>query len=282
MFYWSADILQTFFAGYFRDGGGVEMRMWPIAKRYLKGWFLPDIIIVSADWLSFLDGPISGDSAGFLRLGKVSRLARVMRVLRLVRARRLLGVMEKVNNAIGMESTAIVLSIAKNIVFISLMNHVLAALWFWVGLLNEEEGWLKYRKSDHWFDNYILALSWSTANFTPGSSDIRPNTTPEYTFHVLSLFLALVIFSVFVSTTTSLITKLMNIRSAQTHKIWMLKGFLQQQKFPSEFRDRVLRYVHTAIGARKDMIPREACALQRVPQNHPSKERNQPWVALGL
>eukprot|EP00971_Amphidinium_carterae_P084636 1675267-Amphidinium_carterae.1 len=65
----------------------------------------------------------------------------------------------------------------------------------------------------------------------------------------------------------------MSIQSAQTQKMWLLKGFLQQRKFPSEFRERVLRYVHTAIGSRKDMIQREELSA---PPNPESFKRGPP------
>jgi len=280
MLYWSADIILTFFVGFYLPDGDVEMRFWPVMKRYCTSWLLPDLIVVGVDWLMFVDGlSENAGSAGILRVGKASRIFRLVRLLRVVRMRKIVRVMEKLNNKIGLESTAIILSIAKNILAISLLNHVMAACWFWIGLQNEEEGWLAGRKSSHWFDNYIVALQWSTHNFTPGTSGIGPRTTAEYSFHVFALLLALVIFSVFVSSTTSLITKLMSIKSTRTRKMWLLKGFLRQHGFPADFRDRVLRYVQTAVGAHRDRILREDVELLKV-LSKPLREEVQSILQL--
>jgi len=260
LFYWTLDMPLSFLAGFYLQDGEVEMRPRQVACHYTSRWLVPDITILLIDWLTFgqdvLDpdawqtsGSSAGGGAAFARLGKVSRFARLMRLLRLLRIRKLLQAVAMIHNLIGFESTGIILGICKNILGIVLLNHFLAAIWFTVGLQHEDEGWLAGRKSDFWFKNYVMSLQWAIANFTPGTSTIQPITTEEMTFHVFVLFFALVVFSVFVSSTTSMITKLMQLQSTHSQKLWRLKQFLLQHRFPVELRDRVYRYAN-ATGSR--------------------------------
>mmetsp|Transcript_49125 Transcript_49125/g.114904 ORF Transcript_49125/g.114904 Transcript_49125/m.114904 type:complete len:754 (+) Transcript_49125:63-2324(+) len=267
MFYWTLDIMLNFFVGYYRDDGDVELRFHLVASKYCKTWLLPDLGIVSLDWVSYgvqLFQPSGGanqmDAAGLVRVGKITRFVRVARVVRLLRFGKLRVVLQRIHDSIGLESTAIIFSICKNLLVIILINHCLASIWFFIGEQNSE-GWLMDRKKDLWLDNYLMSMHWSIANFTPGSSSIQPRTTAEYVFHIFVLFFAMVVFSVFVSSTTSMITKLMALQSSKSQQLWVLKGFLLQHKFPAELRDRVLRYVKTALGNRRDLIHRSDVEL---------------------
>jgi len=263
MFYWTLDIVLNFFVGYHIEHGDVELRFSLVARRYIRSWLAPDVAIVTFDWVSYGPSLMRGnigdaqpvESAGLLRLGKITRVVRVMRVLRLLRFGKIRTIIQRVHDSIGMESTAIIFGICKNLLIIIMINHCLAACWFWIGK-QSEDGWLLDRESNVWLENYLMAMHWSIANFTPGSSGIQARTPPEYAFHIFVLFFAMVVFSVFVSSTTSMITKLMGMQSSRSQQLWILKGFLLQHHFAPELRDRVLRYVQTALGNRRDLIHR--------------------------
>mmetsp|Transcript_13175 Transcript_13175/g.24315 ORF Transcript_13175/g.24315 Transcript_13175/m.24315 type:complete len:736 (+) Transcript_13175:58-2265(+) len=261
MLYWTVDMCLSFFAGYELPDGGLELRCRFTAWRYLITWFGLDLLVLAVDWMTLgpllIDQSTGGSSrqtAGLLRLGKVARFLRVLRFIRLIRLGKIGKMLRHIHNLIGMESTAIIFSIVKNICFIFVINHFLACLWFYLGLQQEHDGWLAAwgGSSEDWWHNYALSLHWSISNFTPGSSSSSPRTTEEVAFAIIVLFFALVVFSVFVSSTTSLISRLVNMKSAQRRQIWILKGFLQQNKVPTDLKDRVMRYVTTALGTRRD------------------------------
>mmetsp|Transcript_10379 Transcript_10379/g.23455 ORF Transcript_10379/g.23455 Transcript_10379/m.23455 type:complete len:756 (-) Transcript_10379:57-2324(-) len=271
MFYWTTDIPANFCVGFVKPNspdGDVELRFPRIAYRYLTTWFCMDLLIVLTDWTTTGIQLITGssgnsflDSAGLLRLGKMARFLRLIRVLRLIRFGKLRGIIGHIQDLIDMEHTAILFSICKNLVVIVLINHFMACAWFWVGKQCEEAGWLKDRLSEHWYENYLNSIHWSISNFTPGSSPVHPVATEEVLFAVVILFFALVVFSVFVSSTTSLISRLVGLQSTRNKQLWILKGFLRQHKFDVELRDRVLRYVKIALGARRDVIQRDDVEL---------------------
>jgi len=272
MLYWTIDLCISFCAGYELADGGLELRFRYTAWRYLTTWFALDVVVLSVDWMTL--GPLlaqgfesfgtnSRQTPGLVRLGKVARFLRVLRFARLLRLGKIGKMLRHIHDLIGLESTAIIFSIMKNICLIFVINHFLACLWFQLGLQQESDGWLAAwgGRSDKWWKNYALSLHWSISNFTPGSSSSSPQTFEEVSFAILVLFFALVVFSVFVSSTTSLISRLVNMKSSQRRQIWILKGFLQQNQVPTELRDRVLRYVHTALGSRKDTHNRSEVEL---------------------
>mmetsp|Transcript_60786 Transcript_60786/g.144823 ORF Transcript_60786/g.144823 Transcript_60786/m.144823 type:complete len:785 (-) Transcript_60786:128-2482(-) len=271
MFYWTLDIFVGFMSAYQLPDGEVEARCSRIARKYASTWLFFDIMLVTVDWFTLGPRLAAGwqseadsvQSVGLVRLGKVARFGRALRLLRLVRLAKVINVMRHVNDFIGMESTAIIVSIIKNIGMIMVVNHFLACAWFVLGDQNPDHGWLSTveHKNSTWWHNYLLSMHWSISNFTPGSSAPSPRTTEELLFAVVVLFFALVIFSVFVSSTTSLISRLVNMKSAKNRQIWILKGFLRQNHFPSDLRDRVMRYVKTALGSKKDVTHRSDVEL---------------------
>mmetsp|Transcript_54410 Transcript_54410/g.126995 ORF Transcript_54410/g.126995 Transcript_54410/m.126995 type:complete len:768 (+) Transcript_54410:89-2392(+) len=282
--YWTTDILMSFSCGYYLPDGSVELRMCKVARRYSMTWLMPDLIIVSLDWVSFAQriaaaSVRSKGSQGIARLAKVSRVFRLMGLVRLLRIRRVVKVQRVLHNLMGMECTAIVATLCRNLVLILLLTHLIATVWYGIGNSCEDAGWLRDLKSDYWFHNYLMSLHWSIANFTPGSSGIQPVTTSEYGFQVVVLFFALVVFSVFVSSTTSLITKLMGLHSSQSYKLRQLNTFLRQNYFPLEFRDRVDRWVHHTLESEHAQIRQEDVELLNL-LSKPLREEVRAYVHL--
>jgi len=264
MFYWTADVGANFFAGYYLHHGEVELRFRVVARRYLTSWFMPDVSLVIIDWLTYGAQLVEEASDGLtesmqplkvLRLGKFARIARVIRVLiKWTRLLKLPMIVARIDNSVGMERAVVLFGIAKNLVMILMLNHFLACAWYWIG--SADAGWVSLRSSPHWGDDYAWAMYWSVANFTPGTSGVQPQTTREVVFAVFVLFFAMVCFSVFVSSTTSLIHRFAVMHYAQRRNMLKLKRFLRQHNVPITLRSRVVRYVKVALDARRDIIPK--------------------------
>jgi len=292
MFYWTLDIPATFLVGYFNADGEIEMRLGKVVKRYLKAWFWLDIVVVITDWLTtgtqLLGGaeqPGAVSTVGLARISKLARVFRLARLVRLLRLRKLTSLMRAVQDHVEVEYFGILMEIGRNVVSIVAINHYLACLWYWVGdAFSEEESWLHTFGHPDWFSNYLVCAYWSIAQFTPGSSGIQPTNNAETLFATLVLFFALVVFSVFVSSTTTLISRLVNIQSSRSKQLWILKGYLKQHQIPRDLKVRVLRYVNIALGTRQDMIHRadvELLGLLSEPL-HEELQRNLHQRSLSL
>eukprot|EP00971_Amphidinium_carterae_P127244 2521530-Amphidinium_carterae.1 len=141
MFYWTLDLCANFFVGFHLPTGEVELRLDVVAKRYLAGWFIPDICLVMIDWLTYgaavvpsQDGFQEMQPLKILRLGKLARALRVVRVLlKSSRILKLPTILSRIDNSVGRERTVVLLGIMKNVVMILLLNHFLACAWYWIG-----------------------------------------------------------------------------------------------------------------------------------------------------
>mmetsp|Transcript_42023 Transcript_42023/g.98598 ORF Transcript_42023/g.98598 Transcript_42023/m.98598 type:complete len:803 (-) Transcript_42023:34-2442(-) len=262
--YWTIDIGLSFVLGYHLPDGQVELDAWKILHRYFVTWFWPELLILAADWLNLMDAQLArgsgsgvGDASRWIRLLRLARLARLFRIRKLIRAIDIFH-----TYTIILESTSLLLGISRNVFFIVFLNHGIASIWYSLGLEYQNDGgWLAGRQSDDWFRNYIMAMEWSIANFTPGASSTRTEATVEMAFHVIVLFFALVVFSVFVSSTTTLIASLVKMQSGRQQKMLRLKRFMNQHHIPAKLRDRVLRYALRALETSRDIVRHQEVEL---------------------
>merc|ERR1719171_442582 len=94
--FFMADVVLQFNTGYYEKGDKamVTSRI-AIAKKYLRGWFLPDITAsIPYDWLYFL---ITRDDPNKVKATRLFRFARAIRALRLLRVMRIGRLLESVD-----------------------------------------------------------------------------------------------------------------------------------------------------------------------------------------
>jgi hypothetical protein len=276
LWYWTFDIVVSFFAGYFQDDGELVMNLRSIARRYMTRWFLLDIVLVLVDWLTVgslmlgaADATSDLETVGLARLSKIARTTRIVRLLRLLRLRKLKELVARTEDAVGSEYTAIMFNLTKNMFGIMLINHTLACIWYWIGQKSMEDsgtGWVeKYGvESMPWSSKYLLCLYWSLTQFTPGSPNLQPQNDGEKVFCVFTLLFALVAFSIVVSSVTNAMTRLFSMQASQKKNVWMLKRYLKEQKVTRDLNARIMRYVTIALGSRRRYVQSEDVELLRL------------------
>eukprot|EP01052_Picozoa_sp_SAG31_P015477 SAG31_NODE_996_length_10492_cov_4.648802_1_plen_739_part_00 len=150
--YFIADIWMSFCTAFFYaenkivDGikmlaGELEIRWGKIAKRYVRGWFLIDIL--SSLPISYIvyflpslsaaseNSALDTDDMANVELVKLIRLLRLFKLLRLARLKRLMQQYEAVFYSLMQR-----LKIAKLILYIMITSHWLCCAWFYVGSMN--------------------------------------------------------------------------------------------------------------------------------------------------
>ncbi|CAE8681947.1 unnamed protein product, partial [Polarella glacialis] len=144
------------------------------------------------------DGP--GDVAQVTRAIKGARVIRVLRLVRLFKLQRLFNM---VYDLIDSEYMFIVFTMAKLVLFIFVINHIIACVWYMVGRMTMEQGefsWIKDTGRAPVFEQglawrYTTALHWSLTQFTPASMDVNARNVPERVMSILVLFFSLITFS---------------------------------------------------------------------------------------
>merc|ERR1719379_3125764 len=97
------------------------MTFGAIARRYVKSFFLFDLALVTADWLTVLselifnDVDSTGDNVGIARIGRIMRATRALRTLRLLRLMKLRQIIDAIRDRIDSVWLAVVFTIVQNL-----------------------------------------------------------------------------------------------------------------------------------------------------------------------
>lgn len=263
--YWTLDIPFSFLVG-FHTKGIVEMRTVQIAKKYVKGWFAFDVIVVLVDWV-MSTVITSGDP-------QIRRSLRFLRMIRLLRLFKVAGLLNDMMKRIKSEPLLIMLGIVKLIIFIMSVNHLIACGWFWVGEVSDplfDDTWIK--KNDLVDASigyqYSTALHWSLTQFTPASMEVVPRNTMERTYNVITLIFAMVTFSSFVSSITNAMTRLRNLNSERMDQQSVLRQYLVQNQISSDLTTQIYGFLEKSAEHKtvKRVHQGDVSLLQRLPKN---------------
>jgi len=249
--YWTLDVLMSFIVGYYDRRGNLVMSYRLSAIRYASSWLVLDILIISMDWVAiFIKYAEKASSAGgagnvgIARVGKLARVGRLFRALRLLRLMKIRRVMFMIQERIDSEYVSIIISLAKNTATLLCINHAIACLWFWVG----------NQSTSNWIDTYsvngtdigsqyLWAFHWSMSQFTPGTNQVQPQSSLERFFALFVLVFGMLVFSSFVSSNTTALTRLRNLTGTETQQQFLLRKFLNENRISRDLSARVLRYI---------------------------------------
>ncbi|CAE8635923.1 unnamed protein product, partial [Polarella glacialis] len=263
--FWPCDLLMTFFVGFtIHDQGLIEMRVSKIARHYAMTWLPIDLLLVLLDWtlnlLMLLSDDGVADFGGGVFLEKVQYL-RLLRLLRLFKATNIISVL---SDRIQSETMRILVRVLKLLVFIMLINHLIACSWYAVGIndLEREDTWVKandlkgkgtvYAYTSILTAVFVLAclsagseaLHWSITQFTPASMEVVPMNELERSFTIVVIVSAMVIFSSFISTITNAMTQLRNLNSERNAELVKLRRFFSERKVSASLVARISSCIH--------------------------------------
>lgn len=244
--FWSLDLVFSFFVG-FNAGGVIELRPVKIAKRYLRTWFPLDLVILTIDWVVTLSGSGAMHSFGIIRLSKSLRIVRVLRAFRLLRIVKVMYEISELTELIYSESLLTFIGVAKLMVCILVVNHFIACGWYFIGTLDVHEEFRSWVNSveDDWGGeppvrySYSTSFHWSLTQFTPASMEVVPRNTVERIYAACVLIFALVMFSSFVSSITSAMTRMREIHLEQSRQRERVRRYIQNNRVSLELGNRI-------------------------------------------
>jgi len=256
------------------EEGTVEMRITKIARKYLRTWFIFDLIIVGIDWglqiwTLLLYNTDTGADAGvaFFRMAKTIRLLRFLRLLRLLKAR---GRINDLVEQIQSEASLILIGILKMLIFIVLVNHLVACVWYAIGNMDQTrpDRWIVEFKVDvkNLLYRYSTALHWSITQFTPASMEVVPQNEYERLFTVCIILSGLLIFSSFVSAITNAMNRLRNLNSWRNEQESLLRRYLRENLVTPSLTARIHNCLNKAMQqSRRRVHEDEINILQLLP-----------------
>lgn len=266
--YWTLDIGMSFCVGYYHRGM-LEMRPAKIAQHFCMTWLLFDICVVTLDWVVEVFWVNDGDRETVGRTLKTSaKIVRSCRLLRLVKLHRFI---HELQSSINSESLHVFVRVAKLVVIIALVNHVIACAWYGIGR-STEDGWVESGSLPGFAERsigykYTTSLHWSLTQFTPASMEVFPTNTGERTFAVMTLLFALVIFSSFVSSITSAMSSLRKLGSGKRKQFIALRWFLRDNAVPKMLSVRIVKQLqHTVTRTMYAPLPQDVELLELLSQ----------------
>jgi len=267
LLFWTADMLQGFFLGYFEKGIYVSDNR-RVLKHYLITWFVPDLVVVGPEWVMTLSSSIvdSNDAENYGEIGKVLKGARAVRVLRLLRLLKLQRIINMLYDMIESEHTFICVNLAKLLVAVLVLNHVIACVWFLIGRVCMQGGVTNWIEVGSVEDTslaykYTTSLHWSLTQFTPASMDISARNVWERAFSIVVLFFAMVAFSSIVASITGSMTSLRNMKTEDMKQFWRLRRYLRQRGIEHGLSDRIWKYLEHEVQKQGKLLQRKSITV---------------------
>jgi hypothetical protein len=194
---------------------------------------------------------LSNSNAGAQRIGLISRTVKIIRALRLIRLLKLRKISARIYEIVDSEYAFIVIGLCKLLVMILCLNHVIACVWYYLGLttrrLNFKKNWLEdvgltpVYNTDLAF-KYFTSLHWSITQFTPASMDIYATNLVERIFSVCVLFWALLTLSSIIGNITASMTALRIMGHDEMKQTWLLRRHLKGLQLSPQLIERVMKY----------------------------------------
>jgi hypothetical protein len=215
-FLFSVDILVNFCSAYYDDRYVLVTDIRKIAVRYLKTWFIIDLIAcMPFDWIIYgrIDTDSSFDKYGnfvrFLRLPRIYDLIRLSRIQKALKQVQLLELFESVSDFFKLRHTELKLLKACSIVILAI--HIIACVWYYTAKLDgfSPDTWVVRSgyidKSIG--EKYLIGVYWAfTTLSTVGYGDISASTVPEIIITIIWMIFGIWFFSFVVGSLSSMLS----------------------------------------------------------------------------
>lgn len=236
------------------DGVAVTSRKG-IAARYLRGWFLIDLLsTIPVDLFVSIFG--DGTAAASFKLLRVLRLARLLKLVRLIKLGRLLDNMEELQDMLTLNPALV--RLFKLLLEIMFLGHLLSCFWFYVATIDpvdesfvcEEHLWFEcsgaveglWKPADKW-TQYVTSMYWTIATITTvGYGDMGAGTTGERLYSMLAMLVGASVFGFIIGNISSLLGSMDARQAAYKHKMDEVKEYLRDRKFPVALSKRIKKY----------------------------------------
>lgn len=257
--FWTLDICMSFLTGFNSEGLMITNPL-RIAKRYVRTWLFFDITLVLVDWSLVVAKSLDVSSTVSTGASVGSVMVTVVRCLRVIRLAKLLkiynGTLSDLLEHVQSEVFIIILNMAKFVILILLLNHLIACFWYSIGSWDEgrEDSWVhKFGLEERTkIYRYATALHWSLTQFTPASMEVVPQNEGERVYTICTLVFAMVTFSSFISSITNAMTQLRTINKEKMQCEAQLRRYLGENKVSVAAMGRIWGCLNKAWHRRKN------------------------------
>ena len=243
------DIVINFFSAYTDREENLVKNRKKIALKYLKTWFIPDLVSV----FPFSEVLSNNNNVG--KLAKMSRLPKLYKLLKLTKLVRITK-MKKNGNLTGLtkfffDKLKLNANIEKLIYFLLtfvLLAHLSTCIWYFVAKLEDlnPDSWvvrLGYIDSSN-YQIYILSFYWTlTTVTTVGYGDVSAGTTPERIYNLFIMSFGVLMYSFAIGSLSSIIAALDQKSAEMNQKLEILTSIKKEYNLNQEIYDKVRKVI---------------------------------------
>ena len=242
------DIVLTFFSAYTDEEENLVKNHKKIIKKYLKSWFIIDIISVLPLNTVFKSGKFSG-------LTKISKLPKLYRLIKLTKLLRMTKMSSKGNlnrvTKFFMEKLKINANVERLFFFVLtflLMNHLCACFWYFMAKIEDfsPDSWvvrLGYMDSSN-LELYIISFYWTlTTVTTVGYGDITAGTTIERIYNLFIMSFGVLLYSFAIGSLSSIVSTLDQKSEEMNQKLQILSSIKKEFNLEQGIYDKVRKVI---------------------------------------
>ena len=233
-----------------------------IIKKYLKGWFIIDVIsVMPFDLLSFI---FENGEVGKLKILRVLRLLRLMKLLRILRAGR---IFQRLETQYQIDYSR--LELAKFVLLALLTSHWMACAFGIVADLEDADyNWMYYTAFNKYTENglltegmdprgvvsdtdiYFAAFYWSSMTMTTiGYGDVVPSTLIERIFCSIMMLVGAFAYGYIIGAVGNVITQANEKKNKFYALMGELNSFLDEGRLNRALRIRLREYFKYKMGS---------------------------------
>ena len=243
------DIVLTFFSAYTDDEENLVKNHKKIIKKYLKSWFIVDIISVLP--VSYIFNA-SGRFSGLTKISKLPKLYRLVKLTKLLRITKMSskGNLNKVTKFF-MEKLKINANVERLFFFVLtflLMNHLCACFWYFMAKIEDfsPDSWvvrLGYIDSSN-IELYIISFYWTlTTVTTVGYGDITAGTTIERIYNLFIMSFGVLLYSFAIGSLSSIVSTLDQKSEEMNQKLQILSSIKKEFNLEQNIYDKVRKVI---------------------------------------
>jgi len=243
------DIVLTFFSAYTDDEENLVKNHKKIIKKYLKSWFIVDIIsVLPVSYIFNASGRLSG-------LTKISKLPKLYRLVKLTKLLRITKMSSKGNlnkvTKFFMEKLKINANVERLFFFVLtflLMNHLCACFWYFMAKIEDfsPDSWvvrLGYIDSSN-IELYIISFYWTlTTVTTVGYGDITAGTTIERIYNLFIMSFGVLLYSFAIGSLSSIVSTLDQKSEEMNQKLQILSSIKKEFNLEQNIYDKVRKVI---------------------------------------
>ena len=243
------DIVLNFFCAYYDKEENLVKNHKLIVIKYLRGWFIIDLISVFPFWLI-----VDGKSSEITKFSKMSRIPKIYKLTKLIKVLRLSKMKKKGGNSLSklfFEKFKINANIEKLLTFLVtflLLSHLSTCIWYFVAKLEDlnPNCWvvrLGYIDASN-FQIYILSFYWTLMTVTTvGYGDVSAGTTIERIYNLFIMSFGVLMYSFAIGSLSSIVAAMDQKSEEMNEKLKILASIKKEYHLDKELYDKVRKVI---------------------------------------